>query len=668
MAENLASKYRPKDFSDVTEQSVVVDIVKNICESGEISNRNFLFIGSAGCGKAQTESSLVLTPEGYIKMKDVVAGTKVFTRYGEVAEVTDIFPQGKRPIYTIKLNDGAYFEVADNHLNVVYQVIDGVKREYVLDTLELIDRCSRAGSNEKFYIDSVTIPKYECDVKFKMNPYLGGFLCSSGTVSQEDNCIYIDTKPNTDLNEVKYILKSDYGIDLIHANSVFQLPLMLTDTATEQYTKDVRLFTRHLCQYMELSKVRRNLQSEIQFADLDTRLEFIRGYLDGLKQENHVVFSSVHDSSVISNVFRSSGYIDRINKYMPEGSRLIDCKFVHDFRKAKDLKHRREIISITYQGEENCKCIYVDNPDHTYITDYMCPTHNTTLARIIGNKLNDGMGQPIEIDAASHSGVDSVREIIDQMRSYPVGSKYKVFILDEVHSFSNQAWQSLLKTLEEQPARSVVCLCTTNPEKIPATILSRVQTFQLSKISLEGIYNRLKYIVEQENLEGRGIVADDDALLYISKMCGGGMRDGITLLDKALAYSNEVTLDNITKALGLPNYDKYFDLLNAVAKKDNQTIVTIINDVYNSGLNFVKWFEGFFGFITNIVKYIYLKDINQTMIPSTYQDKIQNYGPAHSAICLKLSNTLVKMNQELKTSQYLQEIAISYLCTAPQPK
>ena len=90
----------------------------------------------------------------------------------------------------------------------------------------------------------------------------------------------------------------------------------------------------------------------------------------------------------------------------------------------------------------------IDHPDHTYLSDDMIPTHNTTSARIMANILNDGLGEPIEIDAASHNGVDSVREIVQQARSYPVGSKWKVFIIDEVHSFSNTAWQVFLKTLE----------------------------------------------------------------------------------------------------------------------------------------------------------------------------------------------------------------------------
>ena len=295
----------------------------------------------------------------------------------------------------------------------------------------------------------------------------------------------------------------------------------------------------------------------------------------------------------------------------------------------------------------------------------------TTMSKIIARKINGGTvgdGNLIEIDAASHSGVDAMREIVNQARTYPIGAKYKVFIIDECHAISPAAWQAALLTIESQPAMSVFIWCTTNPEKIPATILSRVQTFQLSKISLEGIYNRLKYIIEQENKEGRNITYDDDAILFIAKMAGGGMRDAITSLDKALSFSTNITIESLERSLGLPNYDDYFSLLNALAKKDNQKIVEIINSVYNSGVNFVRWFDGFFSFITNIVKYIYLQDINQTMIPGTYQDKISGYGVAHSALCLKLSNKLVKMNQELRTTQYLQELAISYLCTPPATK
>lgn len=285
----------------------------------------------------------------------------------------------------------------------------------------------------------------------------------------------------------------------------------------------------------------------------------------------------------------------------------------------------------------------------------------TTTSRIIASELNEGKGEPIEIDAASHSGVEDVRTIVQQASQYPVGMKYKVFILDEVHAFSQQAWQALLKVLEEQPAKTVMIMATTNPEKIPATILSRVQTFQLSKISLDGIFNRLKYVLEAEKSEGRAITYEEDAVMLVAKLANGGMRDALTLLDKCLAYSLDVNTDNVIKALDLPNYDTYFALLNGLVKKDNKTITDIVNSVYNSGTNFVKWFESFHSFIANIIKYIYIKDIGATMIPSTYLSKIENYNEQHASLCLKLSNVLLNLNKDLKTTQYLEETALTYL-------
>ena len=226
----------------------------------------------------------------------------------------------------------------------------------------------------------------------------------------------------------------------------------------------------------------------------------------------------------------------------------------------------------------------------------------TTLCRIIANILNKGQGSPIEIDAASHSGVDSVREIVSQAQSYPVGCEWKCFIIDEVHAISNQGWQAFLKTLEESPAKSIFLMATTNPEKIPATIISRVQTFQLSKISLQGIESRLKYIVSKENEEGQDITYEDSAISFIAKMANGGMRDSITLLEKAIAYDKHITSKGLVQALGLPNYDDFFSLLQAYAKKDNGQIAQIVDQVYNSGINFVKWMSDFHSFVVNVMR------------------------------------------------------------------
>lgn len=329
--------------------------------------------------------------------------------------------------------------------------------------------------------------------------------------------------------------------------------------------------------------------------------------------------------------------------------------------KFSDMMEQTVIVEMI---QSLCTDSELDNRNFLFIGPAGCG--KTTIARIMADTLNNGKGEPIEIDAASHGSIDSVRDIVDQAKQYPVGVNFKVFIIDEVHSLSNAAWQVLLKTLEEGPAKSVFVLCTTNPEKIPATILSRVQVFHLSKISLVGIDKRLHYVLDSEIAEGRKITYEDNAVNFIAKLANGGMRDALTLLDKSLAYSNDVNLENISKALNLPNYTDYFNLLQAYAKKDNESITKIVDSVYNSGVNFITWFEEFHAFVINVVKYIFLKDIRSTLIPEYYEDKISKYDTRHSVICLRLANKLLQLNYDLRSTQYLQETAITYLCSAKE--
>ena len=120
---------------------------------------------------------------------------------------------------------------------------------------------------------------------------------------------------------------------------------------------------------------------------------------------------------------------------------------------------------------------------HGYLFTGPAGTGKTTSARIFADMINDKKGNPIEIDAASNSGVDNIRNIIDDAKRKPLDAEYKVFIIDECHSLSSGAWQALLKTLEEPPKFSIFILCTTDPQKIPNTILSRVQRYNFQKIS-----------------------------------------------------------------------------------------------------------------------------------------------------------------------------------------
>lgn len=289
-------------------------------------------------------------------------------------------------------------------------------------------------------------------------------------------------------------------------------------------------------------------------------------------------------------------------------------------------------------------------------------TGKTTMARIMASRLNDGEGDPIELDAASNGSIEAIRSIVEQAKQYPINSKYKVFIIDECHSISTQAWQTFLLTLEAQPARSVFIFLTTNPEKIPATILSRTQVFHLDNISVNGIYERLCHILDSEIAEGRPLTYDDDALMYLAKRGRGSMRDAITLLDKALVHDDAVTMENLRVSLRIPEFDAYFDLLQAYTSVDNPKIVDILGKVADSGTDMVKWLKDFQAFCVNLAKYVFTQDLSSTTIPSYYQDKVASYELKHAQACLKLSQALIPLINQAAKTEYVEETAIAYLC------
>lgn len=297
---------------------------------------------------------------------------------------------------------------------------------------------------------------------------------------------------------------------------------------------------------------------------------------------------------------------------------------------------------------------------HGYLFCGGAGTGKTTSARIFASMINKGKGTPIELDAASNNSVDDIRRLCDDAQTQSLDSEYKVFILDEVHSLSNQAWQAMLKTLEEPPAKSVFILCTTNPEKIPSTILSRVQRYDFQRISQKGIVDRLTEIVIRENSKDYddpdlrdigNIRHDKDAIEYIAKIADGGMRDAITLMDKCLSYSEDLTLDNVIKALGVADYNTMFDLLTCICTKDEGKLITIINDVFYSGVDLKLFCKTFFEFILDLNVYRTTKDLSNTKIPSVWSGTLGGYSTSDWKVISGLLSVVLSINNEVKWEQ-----------------
>lgn len=259
---------------------------------------------------------------------------------------------------------------------------------------------------------------------------------------------------------------------------------------------------------------------------------------------------------------------------------------------------------------------------HGYLFTGPAGTGKTTSARIFANMINDGKGNPIEVDAASNSGVDNIRQIIEDAKRKPLDAEYKIFIVDECHSLSNGAWQALLKTLEEPPKFTIFIFCTTNPEKIPATILSRVQRYSFQKISNEGIVNRLIYIIQQEN-DAFNIHYDLDAIEYIAKVSSGGMRDAITLLDKCLSLSSDLTLENALKTIGAEDYSTFITFLSALEGKVKVSAIRIIENVYNAGKDVKQFLKDFAKFVLEVEKYALYKNFDYISLPNTLENELE---------------------------------------------
>ena len=253
----------------------------------------------------------------------------------------------------------------------------------------------------------------------------------------------------------------------------------------------------------------------------------------------------------------------------------------------------------------------------------------------------------IEIDAASNNGVDNIREIREEVAYRPTEGKYKVYIIDEVHMLSIGAFNALLKTLEEPPEYVIFILATTEVHKIPITILSRCQHYDFKRISIETITDRMRDLMQEEQVE-----VEEKALRYVAKAADGSMRDALSLLDQCIAFylGQKLTYDNVLEVLGAVDTDVFSRLLRSVIRRDVPKVLDIVDDLVMQGRELTQLATDFTWYLRNLLLVKTSDNIEDVLDVSTenMQQLQEEAGMVESDMLLRYIRIFSELSGQLK--------------------
>ena len=242
----------------------------------------------------------------------------------------------------------------------------------------------------------------------------------------------------------------------------------------------------------------------------------------------------------------------------------------------------------------------------------------TTLARILASQLNGGPTGIHEIDAGSQNGVDEIRRLQEEAVLREVGATYRIYIIDEAHMLTTNAWNALLKILEEPPKYTIFMFCTTAVNKVLDTIKSRCTRLKIKRLPVDKISDRLRSIAIAE-----GLVYDELALNLISKLAMGSMRQAISYLDQCKDFG-DITQANVVEVLGDFSYDTFITLTNAIIDNNGQLIISIIQKLYMDGEDLKDFIDQYKAFCTDLAIYCVMnKNLEITALPECIKAQLE---------------------------------------------
>lgn len=271
----------------------------------------------------------------------------------------------------------------------------------------------------------------------------------------------------------------------------------------------------------------------------------------------------------------------------------------------------------------------------------------------------------IEIDAASNNSVDNIREIREEVKYAPTEGIYKVYIIDEVHMLSNSAFNALLKTLEEPPEHVIFILATTDPQKIPATILSRCQRFDFRRITAADIAHTLTGYLAEE-----GFSATPDAIQYVAQLGDGSLRDALSLLDQCLAFysGEEITLQKVQDVMGAVDNSVFFDMTDALGARDAGQAMALIEDMLLAGRDIKQFLSEMLVHLRNLLVTASVKQSARILDLSEEQSarlqaQAQRFSPAEVSHWIRCFSALQQDMKYAANARILLEVEVMRLCS-----
>ncbi|ORI83354.1 DNA polymerase III subunit gamma/tau [Leuconostoc lactis] len=327
----------------------------------------------------------------------------------------------------------------------------------------------------------------------------------------------------------------------------------------------------------------------------------------------------------------------------------------------------QEVITQTLKN-----AIETEQTGHAYLFSGPRGTGKTSAAKIFAREVNgidpqtDDAQIPdiVEFDAASNSRVEDMRDILANVDYAPIEAKYKVYIIDEVHMLSNSAFNALLKTLEEPPANVKFILATTEPQKVPVTILSRTQRFEFKRIATDVIQARLADILTQ-----RDVAYDDDALRIIANVAEGGMRDALSILDQVMAYGTDrVTVDNALQVTGSTTTAQLLGYMVAVSQGDTPKGLQILHDILLAGKDAQRFVVDVLGLLRDVMMTNVAPDLIKTAIAVTDLTALAQQLSAEriQQMMVILDDIQQQLMQTMQSDVYLELLTVKLAMTAAQ--